>query len=175
MVLYMVINRKTVPQVVSKEPSGETIKEATMKIESPAFSHNQNIPPKYTCDGENINPPLKISNIQQGVKSIVLIVDDPDAPMGTWVHWTLWNISPDVTEIVENSVPKGAVEGTTSYDKPGYGGPCPPSGTHRYLFKLYALDTELDLPINTDKDALEQAIQGHLVDSTEFIGLYSKE
>lgn len=145
-----------------------------MKITSPSFAHNQNIPPKYTCDGENINPPLQFSDIPVDAKSLVLISDDPDAPIGTWVHWTIWNIDPETTEIAENNVPAGAIEGTTSFGETGYGGPCPPSGVHRYFFKLYALDTELDLPTSAKKEDLEKAIQQHILASAEVIGLYTR-
>lgn len=147
---------------------------STMKITSPSFGHNQNIPPKYTCDGENINPPLQFSDIPAAAKSLVLISDDPDAPMGTWVHWTIWNIDPKITEIVENNVPDGAIEGTTSFGKTGYGGPCPPSGVHRYFFKLYALDEKIDLPTSAKKEDLEKAIQQHILASAEIIGLYTR-
>lgn len=102
-------------------------------------------------------------------------MDDPDAPRGTWVHWTVWNISPDTKEIPKNSVPAGAVEGATSFDKPGYGGPCPPSGAHRYFFKLYALDTELSLSSSTDKAGLEKTMEGHILDQAELVGLYSRK
>jgi len=146
-----------------------------MNLESPTFSNHQNIPSKYTCDGENVNPPLKISEVPEKSKSLVLIVDDPDAPMGTWVHWTIWNISPKTTEIPENSVPEGAIEGMTDFGKPGYGGPCPPSGTHRYFFKLYALDITLDLDTSAKKEDIEKAMEGHILDKAELIGLYSRQ
>lgn len=145
-----------------------------MKITSSSFAHNQNIPPKYTCDGENINPPLQFSDIPADAKSLVLISDDPDAPMGTWVHWILWNIDPKTTEIAEKSVPAGAIEGTTSFGETCYGGPCPPSGVHRYFFKLYALDTKLDLPISAKKEDLKKAMQQHILASAEMIGLYTR-
>ncbi|MBI2108767.1 MAG: YbhB/YbcL family Raf kinase inhibitor-like protein [Parcubacteria group bacterium] len=145
-----------------------------MKIESSAFKHNEIIPQKYTCDGENVSLPLSFSNIPNGTKTLALIMDDPDAPVGLWVHWTLWNISPGTKEIKENSVPKGAVEGMTNFGKPGYGGPCPPDGEHRYFFKLYALDAELNLSKETDKGALEEAMMGHVLEKAELIGLYSR-
>lgn len=146
-----------------------------MKIESEAFSNNQFIPKKYTCDGEDINPPLKISEVPQGTKSLVLIVDDPDAPMGTWVHWTVWNIPPDISDIPENTVPQGAIEGMTDFGRPGYGGPCPPSGVHRYFFKLYALDTTLELDSSATKRDLEKAMEGHILEKAELIGLYQRQ
>ena len=146
-----------------------------MKISSPTFEANQMIPSKYTCDGENINPPLQIADVPSAAKSLVLISDDPDAPMGTWVHWTAWNISPETKEIGENSAPIGAVEGITSFGNKGYGGPCPPSGTHRYFFKLYALDAMLDLSAGTTKSQLESEIAKHELARTELIGTYKKK
>jgi len=145
-----------------------------MKIQSPAFENNQSIPPKYTCDGENVSPALVFSEIPQGAKSLVLINDDPDAPSGIWVHWTIWNISPETSEIAENSAPAGAVEGVTSFGKPGFGGSCPPSGTHRY-FKLYALDTMLELPVETDVPGIAVAMEGHILAQAELIGLYKRQ
>jgi len=146
-----------------------------MKLTSPAFKNNEKIPAQYTCDGENINPPLEISAVKEFAQSLVLINDDPDAPNGDWVHWLVWNINPKTKEITENSVPLGTVEGTTSFGRPGYGGPCPPSGTHRYFFKLYALDINLNLDQNTDKKQLEIAIKNHIIDQTELIGLYGRK
>ncbi|MBI2027657.1 MAG: YbhB/YbcL family Raf kinase inhibitor-like protein [Deltaproteobacteria bacterium] len=145
-----------------------------MKIESSAFEHNQKIPSKYTCDGHDLNPPLKFLDVPQEAKSLVLIMDDPDAPVGTWDHWLIWNIDPKVSDILENAVPQGAVEGTQSWDHTGYGGPCPPSGTHRYFFKLYALDTKLDLSKSSRKKDVESAMKGHVLSSAELIGLYSR-
>lgn len=146
----------------------------TVKILSPAFLNNQQIPSKYTCDGENINPPLLLSEIPDNAKSLVLIVDDPDAPSKIWVHWVVFNINPATTEIAENSVPEGGIEGMTDFGNTGYGGPCPPSGNHRYFFKLYALDSILSLPQYSDKKAVEEAMQGHILDSAELVGLYER-
>ncbi len=143
-----------------------------MKITSSAFENNGNIPSKYTCDGEGINPPLNFSDIPASTQSLALIVDDPDAPSGTFVHWTVWNIDPKSTGIEENSIPSGAVQGMTSYGKEGYGVPCPPSGVHRYFFKLYALDAKLYLP-SVRADSLEKAMIGHTLAQAEIIGLYS--
>ena len=109
-----------------------------MQISSPEFTNNQKIPSKFTCNGVNYNPLLIFSGVPREARSLVLIVDDPDAPVGTWVHWVVYNISPSVKEVKEKSVPQGGIEAVTSFGKPGYGGPCPPSGTHRYFFKLYA-------------------------------------
>lgn len=145
-----------------------------LQISSPAFENNQPIPAKYTCDGENINPPFKFSGIPVNCKSLVLICDDPDAPAGTFCHWTLWNINPQENQITENSVPAGAIEGVTSFGRHGYGGPCPPAGTHRYIFKLFALDIKLALPPTADRSQLAHAIQGHILEQTQIIGLYRR-
>lgn len=146
-----------------------------MKISSPAFENNANIPSKYTCDGENTNPPLEFSDVPAEAKSLVLIVDDPDAPAGDWVHWTVWDIEPDTKLINENSIPPGATKGMTDFGKPGYGGPCPPSGTHHYQFKLYALDINLDLESNARKTDIEKAMAEHILDQAELIGLYTRQ
>lgn len=152
---------------------GAIILKTTMKITSPAFGNNQPIPPRYTCDGNNMSPPLAFSDVPENAKSLVLSVDDPDAPSSTWVHWVVFNIPKEVREVKENSVPQG-VQGVTSFGKPGYGGPCPPSGTHRYFFKLYALDTTLSLTDKIDKKTVEAAMQNHIITHAELIGLYSK-
>ena len=142
-----------------------------MKISSSAVGHNQSIPAKYTCDGENINPPLEFFGIPKEARSLVLIVDDPDAPKETFVHWILFNI-PIIDKIMENS--SAGIEGTNSDFKQGYIGPCPPSGVHRYFFKLYALDTMLDLKKGVKKYDLIKAMNGHIVAQAELIGLYKK-
>jgi len=146
-----------------------------LRITSPAFKDNEFIPVKYTCDGEDINPPLLIGNIPPETKSLALINDDPDAPMGTWVHWVVWNISPTTGEIKENSVPEGSRQGINDFGKHDYGGPCPPSGTHRYFFKLYALDRLLDLTSNAKKGDLEKAMKGHILAQAQIIGLYRRK
>lgn len=143
-----------------------------MKIQSLDFEQNQMIPKRYTCDGADISPSLKIFYAPKNAQSFALIVDDPDAPNGTWVHWTLWNIEPDTEEILEGTAPAGAVEGVTSFGTSGYGGPCPPSGTHRYFFKIYALDEMLNLSEEADKKQLFQAMKGLILDEAELIGLY---
>jgi Raf kinase inhibitor-like YbhB/YbcL family protein len=145
-----------------------------IKIESTAFKDNEMIPADYTCDGSDINPQLIISGIPADAKSLVLIVEDRDAPAGTWIHWTVWNIDPAATEIPENSVPFGAVEGVTDFGEPGYRGPCPPSGTHHYFFKLYALDTDLGLSASATVQDIEEAMDGHMIDSAELVGLYKR-
>lgn len=145
-----------------------------MNISSPVFKHNGEIPVKYTCDGSDVNPPLVMKDISQGTKSLVLIVDDPDAPVGMWVHWVVWNIDAETNEIGEDSVPSGAVQGLNDFRKHEYGGPCPPSGTHRYFFKLYALDSTLSLSPSAKKTDVEKAMKGHIVGQAEIIGLYSR-
>jgi Raf kinase inhibitor-like YbhB/YbcL family protein len=148
---------------------------STLKITSPAFKHNEHIPPKYTCDGADVNPPLVIENIPAGAKSLALLVDDPDAPRGMWVHWVVWNMAPDTQEIEEGSIPSGSREGINDFRQRNYGGPCPPSGTHRYFFKLYALDTILNLDENTTKAKLEKEMTGHILNQAELIGLYKRK
>lgn len=145
-----------------------------IKITSPAFAQGAMIPKQYSCDGAAINPPLNFSNIPQDAKSLVLIVDDPDAPMATFTHWLVWNISPQTLEIKENSLPQKAIEGTNTGGTTKYVSPCPPSGQHRYFFKIYALNTVLDLPSNTNKASLEQALSGHIIASGELMGIYKR-
>ncbi len=147
---------------------------STLTISSPAFKHNEHIPKKFTCDGSDVSPQLLIGNIPAGTKSLALIVDDPDAPRGTWVHWVVWNISPDTKEIREGAVPSGALQGMNDFRQLDYGGPCPPSGTHRYFFKLYALDTLLSLGGGASKANLERAMEGHILARAELVGLYSR-
>jgi len=143
-----------------------------LRITSSVFKEHGFIPTKYTCDGEDINPPLKIEDIPEGTQSLTLIVDDPDAPMGTWDHWIVWNIPPK-KQVKENSIP--GTEGLNDFRKHSYGGPCPPSGTHRYFFKIYALDTNLDLNPNSSKKDVEKAMKGHVLAKGEIIGRYSRE
>jgi len=143
-----------------------------MEISSPEFKNNEYIPAKFTCEGNDINPTLVINGIPEDAKSLALIVDDPDAPMGTWVHWVVFDI-PIVPRIEENSVP-GKL-GVTNSGKKDYHGPCPPSGSHRYFFKVYALDTKLNLNEGISKGQLEKAMQGHILDKAELIGLYRRK
>ena len=145
-----------------------------MKIESLAFENNQRMPSKYTCDGEDVSPPLVISEIPENAKTICLIVDDPDAPTKTWVHWVVFNIpvSGNILKIGEGE--KIGVEGINDFQKLDYGGPCPPSGTHRYFFRLYALDTVLDLDPGLTKGELLGKIQGHILGQAQLMGKYSR-
>ena len=148
------------------------IGEDVMRLSSPAFVNNGMIPPEYTCDGDNINPALDIGDIPKGTKTLALIMDDPDAPAGVWVHWVVWNITP-TNKIEKDSTP--GVEGTNDFRKTSYGGPCPPSGTHRYFFKLYALDTELGIKPGASKKELEKAMQGHILANAELVGKYGRQ
>jgi len=145
-----------------------------LKLSSPAFQENTEIPGKYTCKGENINPALNITGIPKGTKTLALIVDDPDAPRGTWVHWVVWNIPAETKTITEDNVPSGARQGLNNFNRQEYGGPCPPSGTHRYMFKLYALDAALVLKENSKKEDVEKAMQGHLLAQARLMGLYTR-
>jgi len=147
---------------------------AKMKITSSAFQEGGNIPSKFTCDGVDSSPPLQIAEIPSSAKSLALIVDDPDAPSGLFTHWIVWNISPQTNEIAEGSAPKG-VQGTSDFGKLGYGGPCPPPGTHRYYFKIFALDRDLNLPSGTKRNQLDAAIKGHVVAQAELMGRYSRK
>lgn len=142
-----------------------------LKITSPAFTSGEFIPRKYTCQGDDINPSIDISGIPRDAQSLAIIVDDPDAPMGTWVHWVMWNI-PVAGRIAENSVP--GEEGWNDFKRKEWGGPCPPSGTHRYYFKVYALDDMLDLPSGSTKEELERAMEGHILGKGELMGNYKK-
>ena len=140
-------------------------------ITSSAFENNSRIPKKHTCDGKDVNPPLHIEGVPKKTKSLVLIVDDPDAPMGTWEHWNMWNIPP-TNKIKEDSVV--GVEGINDFAKHSYGGPCPPSGVHRYFFKVYALDVQLSLRVHSSKKDIVKAIVGHVLAKGELVGLYSR-
>ena len=144
------------------------------KLSSPAFNHGMQIPSKYTCDGMNINPHLAIHGVPERAKSLALIMEDPDAPGGTWVHWLLWNIPTETKEIKEHTVPFNAMEGLSSWRKSGYGGPCPPSGSHRYFFRLFALDRKLKLAPDSGKQELETAMEGHILATTELMGTYMR-
>ncbi|RMG08830.1 MAG: YbhB/YbcL family Raf kinase inhibitor-like protein [Cyanobacteria bacterium J055] len=152
----------------------------TMKLESTAFTPNQLIPSTYTCEGKDISPPLSWSEPPEGTKSFALIVDDPDAPGRTFVHWVLYNLPPTTRQLPEGlshqpELSLGGIQGKNDFDRYGYGGPCPPSGTHRYYFKLYALDTELDLALGVTKPQLLKEIEGHVLAEAELIGHYSRK
>lgn len=144
-----------------------------LMLSSAAFQHNALIPSQYTCDADDINPPFSISGVPEGTRSLVLIMDDPDAPVGTWDHWIVFNIPPDTDEIREGKEP-GGIPGNNSWGRGGYGGPCPPSGTHHYVFKLYALDTVLPLQKGTTKQEIQWAMDGHILAETQLIGTYQR-
>ena len=144
------------------------------KLTSPAFNHGSQIPSRYTCDGENINPHLVIHGVPPKAKSLALVVEDPDAPVGLYIHWVMWNISPETKEIREHTPSMGADQGSNSSGKSGYYGPCPPSGTHRYFFRLFALDTKLKLAADSDKGMLETAMGTHILATAELMGTYSR-
>lgn len=152
----------------------DKIAEGNMKVKS-VFANNEKIPAKYTCDGNDTSPPLESSEIPTGTKTLAIIADDPDAPMGTWVHWLVWNIPVSGTTVKINEGEKIGTEGKNDFGKKEYGGPCPPSGTHRYFFKIYALDTELTLEEGSTKAQLEKAMKGHILAKAELIGLYSRK
>lgn len=143
----------------------------TLDISSDAFEDRMYIPSKYTCDGVNVNPPIEISNIPKEAKSLVLIVDDTDAPIRTWTHWIVWNIPP-AKKIKENSL--SGLQGLNDFRQHHYGGPCPPSGTHHYHFKVYALDDILYLQRNATKYDLEKAMNSHIIAFGELVGLYKR-
>lgn len=155
--------------------SSAFIKLDFMTVRSSAFENYQLIPSKYTCDGENVNPPIQIEFAPAEAKSLVLVMDDPDASIGVFEHWLVWNINPRTTQIGESSVPLEAVLGTTDFGKTGYGGPCPGSGVHRYFFKVFALDTVLDLPEGAKNSDLQKAMKGHILTEAELIGKYERQ
>lgn len=144
------------------------------KLTSPAFNHGSQIPSKYTCDGENINPHLVIHGVPERAKSLALLMEDPDAPAGLWVHWVVWDISPETKEIREHTTPNGALEGINSGGEQRYEGPCPPPGMHRYFFRLFALDSRLKLPEDSTKETLETAMVGHILATAELMGTYAR-
>jgi Raf kinase inhibitor-like YbhB/YbcL family protein len=147
-------------------------KEIIMKLKSPEFADNQKIPVKYTCNGEKINPQLLISEVPQETKSLVITMIDPDAVRGTFVHWIIYNIDPSTKEILENSIPDKSKVGLNSADQARYAPPCPPNGTHRYIFTLMALDTVLNIPDPINYASITSAVSGHVITQTNLIGLY---
>ena len=154
-------------------------KKMQIKVTSTAFEEGGMIPKQYTCDGTDVSPPLAWTSVPEGTKTIALICDDPDAPMGTWVHWVLFNLPADVKELPENVQPQksletGAMQGTNDFRKIGYGGPCPPGGTHRYYFKLYALDSELNLQAGATKRELLKTMKGHILAEGQLMGRYRR-
>jgi Raf kinase inhibitor-like YbhB/YbcL family protein len=146
-----------------------------MKITSAAFQNGGNIPSKFTCDGADTNPPLRFEGAPAEAKSLVLIVDDPDAPSGLFTHWLVWNMDAKTTEIAEGGGSSIGTQGKNDFGKLGYGGPCPPSGTHRYYFKVFALDNQLDLAAGSKRAQLDSAMKGHVIAQGELMGRYSRQ
>lgn len=145
------------------------------ELTSPAFAAGQPIPTRYTCDGKDVSPPLRWSDPPPGTQSLALIMDDPDAPVGVWDHWLLFNLPPSIRDLPEKAAPPaGALDGKNSWGRTGYGGPCPPGGTHRYFFKLYALDTLLNLKAGAGKSELLKAMEGHILAQAELMGTYAR-
>lgn len=151
------------------------VEKSPFRLHSPAFAYGGLIPREYTCDGRDVNPPLAIENIPRYAESLVLIVEDPDSPGGTWMHWRLWNIDPKTSLIAEDSVPKGAVQGLNTFGHARYGGPCPRSGEHSYVFRLYALQHVLDIPIEASDLMLRNALIGNTIGEADLVGYYHRE
>lgn len=145
-----------------------------MKITIPPLEEKEIIPRKYSCDGKGVNPPLRIVDVPEKAKTLVLIVDDPDAPGKAFDHWLIWNIPADAEQIEENSVPEGAVLGKNSSGNLNYVPPCPPTGAHRYYFRLYALDTKLYIPQDSTREELEEAMEGHILEEADFMRKYKR-
>ena len=149
----------------------KAINVSLLEVTSPAFKSGELIPVQYTCDGVNMSPPIQVTGIPEDAACLAIIFNDPDAPIGTWVHWLVWNISPQ-KNIAQNKI--DGVEGLNDFQQHHYGGPCPPSGTHRYVLKVYALDQMLDLSADTRQHKLEKAMSGHIIGYGELIGYYKK-
>lgn len=145
-----------------------------MQITSSAFEESEEIPAKYTCDAENVSPPLEFWDIPENTASLALLIEDPDAPSGLFTHWILFNIPFNITKISEGAIPQGAIEGKNDAGGTGYVGPCPPSGTHRYIFSLYALDRILPLSSGVEKERFIEEIAGHTLEKTELTGTYTR-
>jgi len=158
-------------QVQQKQTEEKMV--VSMKLTSASFGNSLAIPPEHTCDGKDLSPELTISDVPSNAKSLVLIMDDPDAPVGIWDHWVVFNMPPSTKQISKGTEPNG-VAGKNSWGRTGYGGPCPPSGTHRYFFKLYALDNVLNLPQGAAKKEIEKAMQGHIIEKAELVGTYKR-
>ncbi|MEK9160273.1 MAG: YbhB/YbcL family Raf kinase inhibitor-like protein [Patescibacteria group bacterium] len=146
-----------------------------MKFYSSAFADQEEIPSHYTCDGQNISPPLMIDSVPAAAQTLAIIVYDPDAPSGDFVHWIIWNISPINKQLSENVFIPEATQGINDFAKPGWGGPCPPSGSHRYVFRLFALDTTLDLPDTATKLELKAAMEAHVLEEAQFTSTYQRQ
>lgn len=180
-VLYMLSGARQVSEIIDESADGfeedyltlEPLHTLPMQLTSTAFAENETIPASYTCDGDGINPPLAFEAVPDSAASLVLIMDDPDAPAGVWDHWVVWNIDPSTTTVEEGVEPVG-VRGTTTSQTTCYVPPCPPGGEHRYVFTLYALDTKLELPDGANRQEVDQAMDGHILEQAELIGRYSR-
>jgi Raf kinase inhibitor-like YbhB/YbcL family protein len=172
---------ESIPSTETQIPLSPTQEVAmTFKISSPAFANGQPIPPVFSCKGRDISPALTWTDPPAGTQSFALIMDDPDAPVGIWVHWVIFNIPTSTLDLKEGTptdpqLSDGSIQGQTSAGSNGYHGPCPPSGTHRYFFKLYALDTMLKLSANADKKELLAAMEGHILANAELMGTFSHQ
>ncbi len=167
------------PRTIAPAPAPTQSDKSEMKLVSSAFKEGETIPRQYTCDGINISPPLEWSDVPKTAKTIALIADDPDASSGAWAHWVFYNLPADNIGMVENlpasdTLKAGGFQGTNDFGKVGYGGPCPPSGTHRYIFKVYAVDSELALKARATKDELLKALEGHVVGQAQLMGIYKR-
>jgi Raf kinase inhibitor-like YbhB/YbcL family protein len=154
-------------------------KKVEIKLTSSAFKEGEAIPRQYTCDGVNVSPPLEWSGMPKTAKTIAIIADDPDAPAGTWVHWVLYNLPAENIGLIENlpaseNLRAGGFQGKNNFGNIGYGGPCPPTGSHRYFFKIYAVDSELPLKAGATKAELEKALEGHIVGQAQLMGMYAR-
>lgn len=169
---FLIENKK---KITSPQETTPTVQPSGFFIISSTFMENQKIPLKYTCDGENVHPPLTVGNIPKNTKSLALIVDDIDTPSGSFVHWIFWNMLPETKDIPEGKLPPEVIVGKNGFGNYDYGGPCPPSGEHRYAFRLYALDTVLVLEKNVGKQTFIDSVNGHVLGQTEYTGVYSRD
>ena len=179
LLVFLACSSRPQPAAPPPAPNGDAQQKTEMKVTSSAFKEKEAIPREYTCDGIGISPPLEWTGVPKLAKTIALIADDPDAPPGTFVHWVLYNLPAANIGLVENLPPAeemkaGGFQGKNDFGKIGYGGPCPPSGTHRYFFKVYALDSELPLKASATKAEVERAMQGHVVAQGQLMGTYSR-
>lgn len=170
---------RTTSSFVPPSSNNQINTKAPMIISSPEFLDSQTIPKQYTCDGTGVNPPLQFSNVPNEAQSVALLLEDPDAPTGVWTHWLMWNIAASTTQIAENSVPQGAIQGQGSSGQNVYGAPCPPVGSgpggiHHYIFTVYALDSQLTLPSYSTAQNSQSAIQGHIISQAQLVGLYGR-
>ena len=168
-------SRRTGVQTILPIPTSVVTENESFALQSSAFAAGRAIPVVYTCDGSNTRPPLTISGVPQDTKSLAIVMYDPDAPGGTFVHWVAWNIPPETQELPHGSLLPTIMEGTTSYQSVGYQGPCPPSGTHRYVWRLYALRSVLSLDSKATREDLETAINTYVITQTELLGMYTKQ